>query len=86
MTPSLRFSSAQEPIRAAEMTSDAQVARPEIRLDCMNKFSSARADTPSDPKHVPVARPKWLRMYFVLAGFDLLTVCISLFLNPLLSG
>ncbi len=47
----------------------------------MNKFSFARADTPSDPKHVPVARPKWLRMYFVLAGFDLLTVCISLFLN-----
>ena len=29
----------------------------------------------------PKARPKWLRLYFALAAFDLLTVCVSLFLN-----
>jgi signal transduction histidine kinase/CheY-like chemotaxis protein/HPt (histidine-containing phosphotransfer) domain-containing protein len=27
------------------------------------------------------ARPKWLHLYFALAAFDLLTVCVSLFLN-----
>jgi signal transduction histidine kinase/FixJ family two-component response regulator len=27
------------------------------------------------------ARPAWLRLYFALAAFDLLTVCVSLFLN-----
>jgi signal transduction histidine kinase/DNA-binding response OmpR family regulator len=27
------------------------------------------------------ARPRWLRMYFALALFDVLTVCVSLFLN-----
>ncbi|MEQ1882933.1 MAG: ATP-binding protein, partial [Burkholderiales bacterium] len=32
------------------------------------------------------ARPKWLRMYLALAAFDLLTVCVSVYLNHRIMG
>ena len=32
------------------------------------------------------APPKWYRVYFALAGFDLLTVCLGLFLRSPLQG
>jgi signal transduction histidine kinase/FixJ family two-component response regulator len=36
-------------------------------------------NTAQTPTRAP--RPKWLRLYFALAAFDLLTVCLSLYLN-----
>jgi signal transduction histidine kinase/ActR/RegA family two-component response regulator len=41
---------------------------------------AAAAPQLSTAKRKP-ARPAWLNLYFALAAFDLLTVCISLFLN-----
>jgi signal transduction histidine kinase/CheY-like chemotaxis protein len=42
----------------------------------------ASPGTPDGSSAVPAsARPRWLRMYFALALFDLLTVCVSLVLN-----
>ncbi len=52
----------------------------------MNTLSIATPPADSSVSGLPKARPKWLRLYFALAAFDLLTVCISLFLNHQIMG
>ena len=50
----------------------------------------SRADCPttevSRDSAQPVGPPKWLLVYFVIAGFDLLTVGVSLFLSHQMMG
>jgi signal transduction histidine kinase/DNA-binding response OmpR family regulator len=43
--------------------------------------SSLTRPDPSAPVGGRKKRPRWLGLYFALAAFDLLTVCVSLFLN-----
>ena len=49
---------------------------------------SSIAASPADPAPASgrAARPKWLYLYFALAAFDLLTVCLSLLLNHQIMG
>ena len=47
----------------------------------MNDRSESTQQTGNASPGRRPARPKWLRLYFALAAFDLLTVCVSLFLN-----
>ncbi len=47
----------------------------------MNDSSATTHSTGNASPRQRRARPKWLHLYFALAAFDLLTVCVSLFLN-----